>query len=419
MLSFVCSVAREKNPKITRMYMIYAITDIALTMIVMYLVINDVWLSFVAVDIDCLVPLSPEIMEIEGRWCLCVVLCEGLIYLPLNIYRLGIPEFAGGRTPPPSRISPRYRRIYAVVIFLACFLLFSLHIIVLVIWSILAGYPLDPGQRKFIYVALLAPATFSPVIVMDYMLSPERRVDDSIVGMPSILANSTSYLMYIIIYGNFFPMLVSYMFLLVLAAFSEFVEKAVDGVWLGFLARRSLGGREIRIDEILGFSGRKKLLFEELYELVTYIAGLSNYGIKIDMAGTLIIETPTGEKQTMDISDIKKAKYSPMHFDICNMSIYFDPSHLLSIDRRKVLEVRRMRRISMLIALFCGFSSIIILYYAFFVIKAMGYNTWLGIMEMSLWMLVGALIFWTAYVHIPGKLEFARNIIMETGWNGE
>lgn len=124
MLSFVCSVAREKNPKITRMYMIYAITDIALTMIVMYLVINDVWLSFVAVDIDCLLPLNLEIVEIEGRWCLCVVLCEGLIRLPLNIYRLGIPEFAGGSTPPSPYISPGYRRIYAVVIFLACFLLF-------------------------------------------------------------------------------------------------------------------------------------------------------------------------------------------------------------------------------------------------------------------------------------------------------
>ena len=73
----------------------------------------------------------------------------------------------------------------------------------------------------------------------------------------------------------------------------------------------------------------------------------------------------------------------------------------------------------MLIALFCGFSSIIILYYAFFVIKARGYSVWLGIMEMSLWMLVGALIFWTAYVHILGKLEFARKIVMEAGWNGE
>ena len=168
---------------------------------------------------------------------------------------------------------------------------------------------------------------------MDYMLSPERRVDDSIVGMP--IAN-ISYFIYIIIYGNFFPMFVGCLFLFTLALFSEFVEKAVDGVWLRFLARQSLGGREIGINEILEFSGRKRLLFEELYELVTHIRGLSNYDVKIDIAGTLTIETLGGEKHTMDIRDIKRVKYSSRHFEVHNISIHFDPSHLLSIDRRKV-----------------------------------------------------------------------------------
>ena len=401
-MSPVLAIAEKLSPKLSRLYIVYIVANLALVIVMLYLMRLGVW-SVLTTE-----TLPIDIVSLNREITVCFIICEGTVYLALKYCILKYdPEIVGAPGALSGIPSHNCKRLGILYVVMAYSLLLLFPILLLMCGRILFDVPATRTQKLRILVLSGALLLFVSPPVFHYLTSPSKNPKNIVISLISMFI-SAGTICYIVALSNVSIMLIDLMFLAIFGIFSLWKENIVDRTWLRLLARKNV----VDINDILELSKVEKLSFQDLYVLVGYLKKFNIYNINILIEGILEFVAANGTLKKMKIDEINRLNYIPKAFKIHSFRVHLEVSNwAIPCSRFKALEEKVVKRA--LLLLICILISMGPVLYLFYINPAYRYKLILRLLETTLWIIVAVLIFAAVYIYLPKKEMFVKKVIAE------